>query len=180
MNEQWKPVVGYEGFYEVSDHGRVKSLPRLVKRGSSDYPVKGGILKPQRQASGHLHVQLCNSDARVVARVHRLVLAAFVGPCPEGMEVCHNDGNPTHNRLDNLRYDTRRNNVADSKKHGSFPTDFSYRKGAGNGRALLNEAQIRLLRKTARGTVKALCEAWGISQGHASKIRNKTSWSHIQ
>ena len=113
--------MGYEGLYEVSDHGNVKSLDRKTphKKGGH-YTCKGKQLKPQKQTSGHQHVTLCNGGVMQHQRIHRIVLAAFVGPCPEGKEVCHIDGDPTNNSLRNLRYGTRKENVADAIKHGTF------------------------------------------------------------
>ena len=120
MEELWKDIPGYEGRYQVSNLGRVKSLPRVRRQRAKsgtlhDHKVPGRILKPRQKNSGHLQVQLCG----VNRAVHRLVLAAFVGPCPEGMEVCHNDSNPTNNRLDNLRYGTRHSNRVDMVLRGN-------------------------------------------------------------
>lgn len=113
--ETWKPVVGYEGYYEVSDFGRVRSLDRSSKRGLR----KGQIKTPYPLDTGHLRVRLSfNSKSRAFL-VHRLVLEAFVGPCPAGMEGCHDpDPDPANNRLANLRWDTRSSNQLDSVKHG--------------------------------------------------------------
>src|SRR3970282_914182 len=104
MTERWLPVVGYEGSYEVSDLGRVRSLDRILPCGRRK---KGIVLRPSPGANGgHLGLHLCAYSKRN-ARVHRLVLAAFVGPCPIGMEGCHDDGAPTNTRLRNLRWDTK-------------------------------------------------------------------------
>ena len=103
MTEQWKPVFGFEGLYEVSDHGNVKSRFKQLKPS----------LKKQ---CGHMRVNICGKGFYI----HRLAMAAFIGPCPDGMEVCHNDGNPANNKLSNLRYGTRKENVADQIKHGVF------------------------------------------------------------
>lgn len=105
MTENWRPVRGYEGSYEVSDLGRVRSV-RVV-------------LKPMRVPKGHLQVALYKSADRTFYKVHCLVLSAFVGPRPEGMEGCHNNGDPQDNRLSNLRWDTRSGNQRDSVEHGT-------------------------------------------------------------
>lgn len=107
--ERWRPVAGFEGEYEVSDHGRVFSVPRGPK-------VPGGILKPGVHAKGHLQVQL--GKGRMV-QVHHLVMFAFVGPRPEGLEICHGNGDPADNRLGNLRYGTRSDNEWDKVRHGT-------------------------------------------------------------
>lgn len=88
--------MGYEDFYEVSNLGRVRSQSR---RGT-----KGVILKPIPEVKGYLRVKLYKNGKKSMHRVHRLVMQAFVGRCPDGYEVDHYDWNPKNNRLDNLRY----------------------------------------------------------------------------
>lgn len=115
-NEQWKPVPGYEGSYEVSDQGRVRSLDRLVPgKDGRVTRFHGRVLKPWENQVGHKYVQLGRKDKRIV---HRLVLETFVGPCPEGMEACHWNDVPGDNRLENLRWDTRRANSLDRQRNG--------------------------------------------------------------
>jgi len=112
-SESWLPVVGWEGLYQVSDWGRVRSL----MPGSR---AKDGLLKPQAHPSGHLHVSLYgHSKNGTTRKVHHLVLEAFDRPCPEGMECRHLDGNPTNNVLSNLVWGTRAENVHDSLRHGT-------------------------------------------------------------
>jgi hypothetical protein len=114
--EQWLPVVGYEGCYEVSDHGRVKSLSRLVRKGDTHRHVPERILGgPGRYPTVGLH----RNGKRIERAVHQLVLVAFRGACPEGQVACHNDGNPGNNRLENLRWDTQSNNLRDEVAHGT-------------------------------------------------------------
>lgn len=116
MDEQWKPVVGYEGIYEVSSHGLIRSLDRPDTWGR---PTRGRVMKPYQTTSGHLRVTLSKSSSTTRFFVHRLVLTAFVGPRPHGMEGCHNDGNPTNNSVSNLRWDTKRANARDRRSHGN-------------------------------------------------------------
>lgn len=121
MTETWKPIAGYEGSYEVSDHGRVRSLDRIVT-GANGIPMRisGRIRRPGTHIrSGHKQIILRANGELFGRFVHRLVLEAFVGPCPEGMECCHNDGNPANNRLENLRWGTRSENVQDMLMHGT-------------------------------------------------------------
>lgn len=112
--ERWLPVVGYEGLYEVSDLGNVRSLDGT----RAGRKFRGRVLKPRSRHAGHQAVDLSTPGRRWSVDVHRLVLSAFVGPCPEGMEGCHNDGDPTNNRLGNLRWDTHRANMQDRITHG--------------------------------------------------------------
>lgn len=132
MPERWLPVVGYEGFYEVSDWGRVRSLPRKKCRGT--------ILKPQPLPSGYLNVGLSVNNVVRSRTVHILVAAAFLGTRPPGMEVCHGDGNPANNRLGNLRYGTPAENGADMVRHGHTQT------GTRHHHSTLTDADVLAIR----------------------------------
>ena len=114
-HEKWKAIPGYEGFYEVSDQGRVRSLDRIVSNGRR---IKGQFLSPSRVRGGHLRVDLRKNGKREYIFVHRLVLLAFVGPCPTGMEACHWNDVPDDNRLENLRWDTSSANSRDASRNG--------------------------------------------------------------
>lgn len=107
----YRNIKGFE-FYRVGDDGTVWSR----KRGS-----EWRMLKPSRSNTGHLLVELFKkkftNSGRYMLKVHRLVLEAFIGPCPPGCEGCHNDGDPTNNRLENLRWDTHAANMADMATH---------------------------------------------------------------
>lgn len=119
MTERWLPIPGYEGTYEVSDHGRVRSLPRRVIR-SDGRPrtIHGGILSPVSTDDGRVTVTLPGTPRRK-HKISRLVLTAFVRPPLPGEEACHHpDHDPTNNRLDNLRWDTSSENALDTVRQG--------------------------------------------------------------
>jgi len=125
--ENWKEVAGFPG-YEVSDQGRVRSYYKRVGKGRGNgRGARWDIVdKPQRvlsggtdKGSGYIRVILMRDGTQYGRAVHALVLRAFVGPRPDGMEACHNDGHPANNRLDNLRYDTHSSNIHDSVRHGN-------------------------------------------------------------
>lgn len=112
--EIWKPALGWEGLYEVSDQGRVRSVDRIDCSGKRR---RGRILKPGDK-SGYLAVNLsCNGRSRLTS-VHVLVLEAFVGPRPPGMVSCHGVGGAHDNRPTNLRWDTCAENNRDVVRHG--------------------------------------------------------------
>ena len=109
-------VPGFESLYEVSNYGQVRSLDRVDALGRAK---AGRVLAPYALNKGHLSIGM-SVDGRVRKMlVHRLVLMAFVGPCPPGMEACHNNGEPADNRLANLRWDSRRANSLDTVRHGT-------------------------------------------------------------
>jgi hypothetical protein len=114
--ERWRPIPGYESSYEVSDLGNVRSVGRRDALGRRR---QGIALSPRRVTRDHLAVALYKSGVRRNAQVHVLVLEAFVGPRPDGLDGCHWNGDPTDNRLTNLRWDTRSANMADSVRHGT-------------------------------------------------------------
>lgn len=118
--EIWKAIPGYEGFYEVSDQGRVRSLDRIVPASNgTSRRLRGKIKAPQTGAEGYLMVTLYRGSEGRTMTVHRIVMNTFAGPRPEGMERCHNNGDRTDNRLANLRYDTRSENMFDTVRHGT-------------------------------------------------------------
>lgn len=118
--KEWRPVVGFEGGYEVSNLGRVRSLDRFLPRiGNSPRIYRGKILNPQAKKAGHLWVQLGRGNQFYV---HHLVLEAFVGPCPAGQVGLHWDDEPSNNFLENLRWGTRSDNYADYvRNYGRHP-----------------------------------------------------------
>src|SRR5512139_4065704 len=109
MVERWLPVPGYEGAYEVSDRGRMRSLAGGRR--------SGGILK-HRLTRGYHHVGLYKGGKVRTHRVHRLVLTAFVGPPPDGMVALHRDDDQDNNTLANLYWGTLLQNSADLKRNG--------------------------------------------------------------
>lgn len=113
---RWRSVAGYEGIYEVSSDGRVRSLRRMDRVGRR---VGGRELSIHTHPSGHQMVKLSKNGIYKQAKVHRLVLIAFAGPPPDGCEALHNDGDPANNRVENLRWGTRSENVRDRVRHGT-------------------------------------------------------------
>ena len=118
MDELWKPVVGHESRYEVSNRGRVRSLPLVVPHIKGGRCIPGRILKPQKQASGHLFIRSLGGRSGHMAWVHRLVYEAFVGPIPIGLVVRHLDGNPANNTPENLAVGTQSDNAHDVYSYG--------------------------------------------------------------
>lgn len=115
--EIWRDISGYEGEYQISTEGRVKSLKRQVRCRNGYRTIQERILSPGRYSkSGHLSVILRKGSNG--KPVHQLVAYTFLGAVPEGMEVLHNNGNPQDNRLCNLRYGTRTENILDVYKQG--------------------------------------------------------------
>lgn len=104
--EIWKPVVGFEGLYEVSSKGVVKSIPRMIIRNKGSYFSKGKILSPYKDENGYLYVSLCKNGKPKSFFVHRLVALAFI-PNPESKpHIDHINTITFDNRVENLRWCT--------------------------------------------------------------------------
>ncbi len=120
MNEIWKDIPGFEGRYQASTYGRIRSVDRPVRVTSHGVEavrmVKGRILRPGKQGTGHLTVVLGREYGSMP--VHAAVALTFLGPRPAGKDVCHNDGNPQNNCIENLRYDNRTANILDVYRVG--------------------------------------------------------------
>lgn len=109
--ETWKPVPGYEDYYEVSSTGRVRRL--------FESPQRKRELSPWHGRGGYPQVELWKDNKRKSIYVHTLVTMTFIGERPSGFQVCHYDGNPENNNIENLRYDTVSENRHDSVRHGT-------------------------------------------------------------
>ncbi len=162
--EVWRAVEGFD--YWVSTHGRVMNA------------VTGKILKPTsigRQAY-LVKVMLTRDHKSFNKPIHRLVLDTFVGPCPEGMECRHLDGNGKNNRLENLAWGTKAENTADKFRHGTMT------QGARHPMVKLTEDEVREIRRLRRDgwSQKNLAEKFNISLGHVSGIYNGKYWANLK
>lgn len=175
MTEEWKPIVGYEGAYEISSLGNVRALDRIVKRCKCGEPIRRQRSAPIRwiaHVDGYLRVSLSRDNKYVQRLVHRLVLEAFVGPCPEGMEACHKDGKRTNPRLDNLRWDTRKANHADRWLHGTMLV------GENTNSVKLTESQVLEIR-TSKERICDLAKRFEVSRNTIERVRSRATWKHI-
>ena len=179
--EIWESVPNFP-LYEVSDWGNVRSLPSSYERKEWRHGHKQIVKLKGRLLGGWIKRNyLGKIDARLVALrrdgkthitgVHRLVLLAFRGPAPNGMECCHNDGNPLNNKLNNLRWDTHKNNQADMLRHGTMSTP-PVHFGETLHNARLTDKQIAQIRKTPilHGTKSRLARDNGVSLTSISRF----------
>lgn len=169
--ETWKPVPGYEGFYEVSDQGRVRSLDRCVAnkgRWGAVVPHHrlGRLLKPGRASNGYVTVALANGGKRRSYLVQELVMLAFVGPRPPGYVIRHLDGTRLNNQLSNLEYSTPRENSLDRARHGT--TKIKRHQVADiRARILMGETQ------------SSIASSYGITQAAVSLIKLGKQFAHV-
>lgn len=177
MKELWKPITNYEGLYEISNYGKVKSLHKK-------WQPKERILKPGETVGGYLQVLLYKNNISKRYYVHRLVLEAFVGPCLEGMETCHKDGVVNNNFIENLKYGTKKENQKDRILHGTnyYNLTNENTKGSNNFKAKLNEKQVRIIKWLLKDnylTQREIGEVFSVSQSTINLIKNKKLWKHV-
>ena len=173
MSEIWRDVVGYEGWYQVSDMGRV----RRVAPGKSTYV--GRILDPKEDDHGYIRVTLHRNGTGKEGRVHRLVMAAFLGECPPGKEVNHKSGDKTDNRLENLEYTTLQENMRHAWHVLGRP---NMTKGEGHPAAKLTDNEVREIRRlfaTGRFTKVKLGKMFNVSHKTIERIVTHDTWKHI-
>jgi len=178
-NEIWKDVPDFEGYYQVSNFGRVKGLNRYVNAPNGQRFIKGQIIKGRtsKQHVNHFFVDLKKYGTTYNFYIHRLVLLAFIGPCPEGMECCHADDCGWNNQLKNLRWDTRRNNQFDREKNGKG------NKGERQGRHKLIEQDVREIRRLVKEehfTQRLVASIFNIHHAHVSNIILGKRWSWLE
>lgn len=155
--------------YRVCDGGTVWSS--LGSHGVVPWHIK----KPrEKKGDGRLQIELRVNHKPWVPYVHILVLEAFLGPRPDGLEGCHNDGNCLNNFVSNLRWDTHESNIADAKKHGTF-------RGEKNPRSKLFEADIPLIfcLSSQGWSQPQIGKVFSVCHVVVGKILRRELWSHV-
>ncbi len=169
------PVVGYPGYRAGSD-GSVWSCWKTSRKGAELTSV-WKLLKPRTTSKGYLTVNLVSRGGRMkTTKVHRIVLEAFVGPCPEGMECRHRNNDPADNRLTNILWDTLENNRNDIRTTGK-----GYAAGIRNHYAKLSDDDVREVRRLrAKGyQLRALAFMYKTSVPNIHAIISRRSWKHL-
>lgn len=167
--EEWRPIVGHNGRYEISSLGRVKSVgnPRRINHTF--------IMKPQpRGAAGYLGIGLTNPNTGQPRSyfIQRLVAEAFLGPVPPGMQVNHIDGNKHNNALSNLEYTTAKANTRHALRNG-------WKKSTGGGRVLTPEEVLEIRATPRTVSCRELAERYGTSYETIRSIWNGTRWVYL-
>jgi hypothetical protein len=174
--ESWKPVVGHEGYYEISDHGRLRSVYReqeVVDR-SRIFKMRfnAKMMKFAIDRSGYLRVRLSKSGIKSMHSVHRLVMAAFAGQSP--MDVNHKDGNKQNNRFSNLEYCTESENLL----HRYRVLGQQGPRGSRNALAVLTEKDIPAIRADQR-KLKEIADEYGVTAQAIWQVKKRRSWAHV-
>jgi hypothetical protein len=169
--DDYRPIKGYPG-YRVSRDGDVQSC---WGRGRHNKPR--GTWRPLKsivRGGGYLYVNLHRDGVKTARFIHHLVLEAFVGPRPPGLICCHYDGNPSNNRLENLRWDTYAANEADKLRHGT-------RAMGSSARSKLCEVEVlEIRRRRSEGVrIRQLAETYGVCHQNIEAIVHGKSWRHL-
>jgi hypothetical protein len=161
----WRNIPSFPN-YDASDEGEIRSKPRRGTR-------CGGILRPSVCRFGYCMVYLSVKSKKYTRRLHRLVLEAFVGPCPDGMETRHLNGVSTDNRLCNLVWGTPSENQRDKDAHGT------QLRGVRSLSTKLTEAQVEAIRADHRPQ-RTVAAEYGVDGSVICRIRRRKSWPHIE
>jgi hypothetical protein len=157
--------------------GRVRSLARTCK--SSRNPNKPRTVPAKmlslQMRKGYPGVTFCRNGKKYIRRLGPVILEAFAGPKPEGMEACHIDGDPLNNAASNLRWDTHQNNCRDKWKHQTIAN------GERNGNSKLKPSDVAAIKAgLSRGEVpQDLADRFGVSHVTIGHIRNGKTWKHV-
>lgn len=168
MEEIWKDVAGYEGIYEISTHGRVKS--------HHNWGGKDRIIKPQPHEKGYHSYRLCKKGVRRKFRAHRLVYVAFIGPIPPELQINHINGIKTDNRPENLE-------VVDARENSNHALRTGLNKchGENSTAAKLTNADVFTIRsRNDNGeSCVAICKDYPVGVNTIRSIVARTSWKYI-
>lgn len=177
-NEIWRPVLDYEGLYEVSSFGRVRSFDKHVKNGSPiGRTISSRVLRTPLNGQGRRTVVLYKNGTKKSRNVYKIVAEAFLGACPSGMIVRHKNGDCTDDMSCNLIYGTHKENTHDRIAHGAM----FYGENVHNAKLTASHvAEIRDIHKfrcPVHGTM-ALASFYGVSPSTISAVLHKKNWKH--
>ena len=179
LTEEWRPVVGYEGLYEVSNIGRVRSVTRKVlQRNNRIKVMKGKLLtihNRSKKKNTYKAVRLSKENVMTNFNVHTLVAEAFLGPRPKDCLVLHGPLGRWVNTVNNLRYGSAIENAEDREKDGKTI------KGEQMHTAKLTSADVLEIRKELElsATITALGKKYNVSKCTILDIKVRRTWKHI-
>ena len=170
--EEWLPVVGYEGYYSVSNMGRIRrDAPGLRQR--TTYP--GRILRTSIDKNNYRQVTLCVNGKETREKPHQLVAFAFLGPRPEGKQINHKNGHKNDNRVENLEWVTHAENGRHAARMGLLYTWKALQQAKLHPPEVID---IRQLYKTGQFTQRELAQIFHTTQMMVWKITKGLGWKH--
>lgn len=176
MTEEWRDIPDWEGFYQASSLGRIRSVDRDIIRIVDGRSIKvrrrGRVLKLELAKTGYLTAGLHRDGGTFTTSVHILVCCAFRGPRPDNSHAAHNDGNRINNCAENIRWATPQENFEDKIRHGNVV------KGERQGQSKLTDDAVRIIRKSDLSGYE-LAELYGVSETTIRHARIGKTWRHI-
>ncbi|UKL14974.1 HNH endonuclease [Pseudomonas phage hairong] len=163
--------------YLISDKGEVMSYRPKNGRGPS--LLVGRLMKPSKvPGKKYFHLPLLDvTGTRIYRKIHLLVLEAFIGPCPAGMQGCHKDDDQTNNSLSNLKWGTHAENVKDKIANGKQV------RGEKVTRSVLTDSQVQeiidAIPTWKHGTGRHFAKKFGVGDSAISSVKNRLTWTHI-
>lgn len=176
MMEIWVDVIGYDGLYEVSNLGNVKSCDGVFKNQYTSWPKKGKLLKPRVHTGGYLRVNLWDNGRVTDKYIHRLVADAFLPFDPDRPYINHKDGNKTNNVVSNLERVTHQENIDHAMRTGLVKSHLN--QGGTNPMAKLDVMQVKTIRSLYKDGIKAkqLGLYFGVHPSTIYPIVNNKCW----
>lgn len=181
--EEWKDIPGYEGIYQASSLGQIRSVDRYTQQKNrwgtiSNNFIKGRLLAQTKSepAVGYLRyeVKLSKEGKAKTKIVSQVIALTFIGPRPAGVQVAHWDGNSLNNRKDNLRYASAKENTHDKFRHGTML------RGSRVGTSKLSEDQVRhIISMRGKCRLIELAEKYGVRESLISRIQTGKRWRHL-
>jgi len=177
MEEIWKDIQGYEGLYQISNLGRVKSFPRLTNRGSGSYITKERILKNTLMTIGYNRVELSINSERKFYSIHRLVAIHFIANPENKPQVNHINGIKHDNRIKNLEWCTAIENSRHAFKTGLHGS----RKGEKHSKSKLKDTDIYKIKALLKNNIscKEISMLFSVSPQAISDIKFGRNWTHL-
>lgn len=172
--EEWRAIPSCEG-YEASNLGNIRTN-KPINRHAKSRAYRDIKTHPIPKPDGYLTFGPCNNGVPRMALVHRLVLEAFVGYCPDGMEACHYDGNKQNNTIENLRWDTRKANTQDSFRLGAH--HFAKFSGENHPTAKLKHVEVAKIREmlSDNRTLVEIAAKFNVSPKSIWNIKMGRTW----
>jgi len=184
MNEKWKDILGFEGLYQASNKGRIKSLARSTKRYNTliqrytSTNQKERLMKLYLNKNGHIYVNLSKYGVTYTQQVGYFILLAFKGEKPKGfnIECSHKDGNALNNNKDNLLWESSSNNNLRKRDHGTILI------GSKNGNAKLNDIKVTEIKQHIVNGLsqRKIANMYDVTQSCIMKINTNKTWAHIK
>lgn len=176
VNEEWKDIPDYEGLYQVSNLGRVRSCDRVVRDSFGHNRFRRSrLLSPTIDRYGYYKLHLSKNNVRGYFTIHVLVAKAFIGDRPDGLQVNHINGVKTDNRPENLEYVSGSRNIVHAQDMGLKPV------GSRCWQAKLSEADVSNIKLLiSQGVnIKDIAERYGAVKQNISSIKKGVTWKHV-